>query len=171
MNFSFSNRRLWAGILFGLLVANVAVYWPRTGKAGDPARRPPGLEGDGSPEAVRARFEAALENLPDAQRKEAQERLAADRAFFESVKDLTEAERREKVREHFAQNPPLPIPGLENMRPPLNRNGSTGGGPGGNSGGPPVPPGGGPGRNRLPEPSERRKMDRQIADSQNTSKS
>lgn len=78
MNVAFANRRLWIGVLVGFLVVTVAVYWSWARKAGEPGR-PHSLRGDGSPEAARVRFEAALANLPDVQRKEAQERMAADR--------------------------------------------------------------------------------------------
>lgn len=41
MNSPFSNRRLWTGLLLGLLIVNLAVYWPRTKGSDELYGRPP----------------------------------------------------------------------------------------------------------------------------------
>jgi hypothetical protein len=97
---------------------------------------------------MRQRMEAALQKMPAEQRKAVEERMKADRAFFESLKDLPEDQRRKKMQEHFAENPPPP--GF----------GPGGPGPGGH--------GGDPGNGdpiQLPPPDVRRSMDQQIANS------
>jgi hypothetical protein len=114
---------------------------------------PPGDPGSGNPfpepdPAMRQRMEAALQKMPEEQRKAFQDRIKADRAFFESLRDLPEGERRKKMQEYFAQNPPP-----EGFGP-----GSPGaGGPGELENGQPI---------QLPPPDVRRSMDQQIANSQ-----
>jgi hypothetical protein len=101
--------------------------------------------------AMRQRMEGAWKNLPEEQRTAMQARMQADRAFFESLRELPEDQRREKMREHFDQNPPPP--GFDPGFP-------GGGGPGGGgdpANGDPV---------HLPSPEIRRSMDQQIANSQ-----
>ncbi len=152
-------RRHWLLLLFVVaLLVNLAIYWPRKGDpAALPGARPPGppsglLLDASAPDAPQreAAFQAMLAKLPTAQRTAIEERVAADKAFFATLKDLPEAERREKMQEHFAQNPPPPLPGMTDNPPP---------GPGG--------PGGGPGAH-IPPPDVRREMDRNIANSQRT---
>lgn len=180
------QRRLWIAVLLGLLIVNLAVHWPwaeRKTAADRPPGAPPGGPGGQPPAEMRAKMEAALAKLPEAQRTAIQARMEADRAFFDSLKTLSETERREKMKEHFANNPPPQIPGMEKMGPPPGMAGGPGGpgenGNGGNSsssdgegeGGRKdrTPDGSGP--SRLPEPSVRRGMDQQIANSQKASAS
>jgi hypothetical protein len=181
MNSLLRQRRLWIAILLGLLMVNLAVHWPWAGRKSDMARShgvPPGMPGGQPSEEMRTRMESALAKLPEAQRTEIQARMEADKVFFDSLKNLSEAERRQKMQEHFAQNPPPQIPGMERMGPPPG----AGGGPGapGSSGESKDPvSSSGPGNDgakdrapdgsatsRLPEPSIRRGMDQQIANSQ-----
>ncbi|CAN5521232.1 hypothetical protein BH09VER1_BH09VER1_51600 [soil metagenome] len=103
---------------------------------------------------MRDKFQAALQKLPEAQRKAVQERMDVEQAFFDAVKNLPEKERRNKMQEHFAQNPPLQIPGLEGMGGPP----PDGGGLGGLSGGPES--------GYIPDPQARQSMDQHIVDSQ-----
>ncbi len=181
MNSFLRQRRLWIAVLLGLLLVNLVVHWPWTGRkvAMD---RPPGPPPGGQPtEEMRTRLESALAKLPESQRVAIQARMEADKAFFESLKALPEAERREKMQAHFAQNPPPQIPGMERMGPPPGAGGGPGG-PGGSSNGTEsassngqegggskdhAPDGSAP--SRLPDPSVRRGMDQQIANSQKTS--
>lgn len=144
--------------------------------------RPPGPPPGAQPtEEMRAKLESALAKLPESQRVAIQARMEADKVFFESLKALPEAERRQKMQEHFAQNPPPQIPGMERMGPPPGAGGGPGG-PGGSGDGKDSASSNGPGAegakdhapdgsapSRLPEPSVRRGMDQQIANSQKTS--
>jgi len=96
---------------------------------------------------------SALEKMPPEKREAFEARMQVDQAFFDSVRDLPEDQRRTKIQEYFKSNPPpadfLPPGGA----PPM--------------GGPPGPPGGPPdGPMRLPDPSVRHGMDQQIANSQ-----
>lgn len=180
MNSLLRQRRLWIAVLLGLLVVNLVVHWPWGG--GKMAMdRPPGRPPEGQPtEEMRAKLESALAKLPESQRVAIQARMEADKAFFDSLKSLPEAERRQKMQEHFAQNPPPQIPGMERMGPPPGVGGP--GGPGGGGDGKDsassdgqgvdgtkdrAPDGSAP--SRIPEPSVRRGMDQQIANSQKAS--
>jgi len=178
MNALLRQRRLWIAVLLGLIIINLAVHWPwasRKHDMGQPPGPPPnGAEGPRS-EEMRARLESALAKLPEAQQKAIRERMDADRAFFDSIKTLSETERRQKMQEHFAQTPPPQIPGMEKMGPPPGMAGGPGG-PGegnnassssenGNDGAKDNAPNG-PGANRLPDPAVRRGLDQQIANSQ-----
>lgn len=105
----------------------------------------------------RERMEEMLKKLPAEQRKVMEDRMAEDRKFFDSIRDLSEEERRQKIQEHFAQNPP-----------PFSPNGDGGPMPPPGSGG-----GNGPGADpfgkggmHLPPPEARRSMDQQIANTQ-----
>ena len=82
--------------------------------------------------------------------------MQVERAFFDSLRNLPEQERRKKMEEHFAKNPPPQIPGLEIGPPPGA--GTGGGGMGG--------PDGGLQSGYLPSPEVRRSMDQHIVDSQ-----
>ena len=123
-----------------------------TAQGESPARSP----GAGSAPGMRQRLEAELDKMTDAQRKGFSERMKADLEFMESLRDLPEDQRREKMAEHFAQNPP-----------PFGAD-FDGGGPG--SGPPPFLPGEGEGPGNgaihIPPPAIRRSMDQQIANSQ-----
>jgi hypothetical protein len=89
------------------------------------------------------------------------------REFFASVQNLPDAERWQKMQQHFMQNPPppgMPFPGPPGGGPPgpggsPPPGGPGGGGPGGGPGGPGGPGGGGP---HVPPPEMRRGMDQQI---------
>jgi len=154
------RRHKLAILLAVLLALNAVIYWhgKHPSKAFPGGWRPPGRPGTaGSADAfpapdpaMRQRMEAALQKMPQEQRKVVEDRMKADRAFFESLRDLTEDQRRAKMQEHFAENPPPPgfDPGLPGA-----------GGPGG---------GGDPGSGdpvHLPPPEIRRSMDQQIANS------
>ena len=119
---------------------------------------------------MRARFLASLQQLPTEQRQQVEERMQADRAFFDSVRDLPEQERRAKVAEHMQENPPLQIPGLEFAGgpggPPGAAPGGTNGGNGNGEGKDGRGPRGAPDQGHIPDPSVRRGMDQRIADSQ-----
>jgi hypothetical protein len=157
----FFRRHRLAILLAALLLLNTVRFWHRKHhpEAFRTASRLPGPPGDPAAansfpapdSAMRKRIEAALQKMPEEQRKAVEDRMKADRAFFESLRDLPEDQRREKIQEHFAQNPPPPgfDPGLPGA-----------GGPGG---------GGDPGNGdpvHLPPPEIRRSMDQQIANSQ-----
>jgi hypothetical protein len=101
-------------------------------------------------------MELALQTLTPEQRQAFEQRMQADRAFFETLRDLPEDQRRAKMQEHFAKNPPPEGFDPGSMPPP---DGPPPGGPGDN----------GPGFNgpmHLPPPSVRRSLDQQIANSQ-----
>lgn len=184
MNSLFRQRRLWIAVLLGLIIINLAVHWPwsaqRHGMGQPPGPPPNGAQGPRSDE-MRAKMESALAKLPEAQQTAIRNRMEADKAFFDSIKTLSETERRQKMQEHFAQNPPPQIPGMEKMGPPPGMAGGPGGpgGPGGrgdgnntdssseqgNDGAKDNAPGG-PAPNRLPDPAVRRGLDQQIANSQ-----
>ncbi|MDR3401367.1 MAG: hypothetical protein P4L99_02625 [Chthoniobacter sp.] len=152
-------------ILLGILVVlNLLRFWPRehSSDGWTPAQQP-FLDNVGAPPdgamlpggdpVMRQRMAEALQKLPAEQRKAVESRIAADRAFFDSLRGLPEEERREKVRDYFAQNPPL-----AGIAPP----GMAGGGPPGN-----LPEGDPPGDMvHLPPPALRRSLDQQIANSQ-----
>jgi hypothetical protein len=151
------RRHKLAIILAALLALNAMRYWHGKHLSETfhraPTRPRPSEElanANSFPEldpGMRQRIEGALQGLSDEQRKAVEDRMTADRAFFESVQDLPEEQRREKMAEHLEQNAPLP--GFDP--------GSTG------------PPGGGDARNgdliHLPPPDIRRSMDQQIANS------
>lgn len=178
-----SKKLVLAGaILLALLAANIYVRWPSRPAAsfGPPAPR----EIDAG---MRARIDEAIEALPEEQRADARQKVAAMASFLDSVKNLPEAERVQKVREHFRENPmpflrpPGPPPQGE---PPVGGAGAAGaggapaGGPGGvpggdprgAGGGPPGGPGGGPGSGHIPPPEERYSMDQHIATEQEKGK-
>jgi hypothetical protein len=168
------SRYKLAYILAILIALNVIRFWPHKksdAETGSPPL-PPGAPmngalprpnfdpGDpGSPPGPE-RIEAMLQRLPAEQRKVAEQRMEADRKFFDSIRDLPEQERRQRATEHFAQNPP-PFPsGADGvpMPPP------AGAGPGGGD----VPGADffGKGGMHLPPPEVRRSMDQQIANGQ-----
>lgn len=165
----FSRRaKIGGGLLAVLLLANLITLWPS--KKEVPASRPDGpppVGPNGGPpvpsEEMRLQFQASLQKLPADQRKQVEDRMEADRAFFASVRELPEQERRQKMDEHRRENPPLQIPGFEFAGGPggprRNTNTESGGGEGRG-------PGGGPGKGQIPDPSVRRGMDQRIADSQ-----
>ena len=155
------RRRKLAMVLAILLALHAFRFWngkhppatfPRAGRPGDPPGEPAAANPFPAPDpAMRQRMETAWKNMPEEQRTAMQARMQADRAFFESLRELPEDQRREKMREHFDQNPPPP--GFDPGFP-------SGGGPGGGgdpADGDPV---------HLPSPEIRRSMDQQIANSQ-----
>jgi len=101
--------------------------------------------------AMRQRLEAVLQKLPEEQRKAFQDRIEQDRNFFASIQNLPEEEHRKKVAEYLAQNPPPPGFDPANGGPDF-----AGSGWPGDKGAFPIPP-----------PSERRSLDRQVANAQN----
>jgi len=126
---------------------------PEPGGTGFSERVSPDPGGFPQPDpAMRERMEATLQKMPAEQRQTFAARMQADRAFFETLRGLPEEERRAKMEEYFAQNPPPPgfDPGAF---PPAG-----GSGPGG------VPGDGAP--MHLPPPAIRHAMDQQIANSQ-----
>jgi hypothetical protein len=148
-----------------LLIITAVKHWPskstRVGSSAKTAQNPPPMPPptDGFPPpdpAMQARFENALRQMPPEKRQAIETRMQADRTFFDSVRNLPEDQRRERIQEYFKSNPPLPPPDFEpgSVPPPM--------------GGPPGPPGGGPpnGPMRIPDPAIRRTMDQQIANSQ-----
>jgi len=162
------RRHKLAILLAALLALNAVRYWH--GKHASDASRgggqsfgPPGVPGSASgppggpgsanpfPEpdpAMRKRVEAALQTMPEEQRKAMEDRMKADRAFFESLRGLPEDQRRKKMEDYFAENPP----------PSGFGPGAPGaGGPGDLESGEPI---------QLPPPDVRRSMDQQIANSQ-----
>jgi hypothetical protein len=155
-------------ILLALLLALTGLrYWPYK-RAAEPdvdfadetlPRVVPGLDsppGDfpGPDGATRGRMAAMLQKLPPEQRKAVQERMEKDRAVFASVAKLPAEDRRQKIEEYFAENPPPPELGPGPDIP---------GGPGGPGG--PGDPGNG-GAFAVPPPAVRRGMDAGIANSQ-----
>jgi hypothetical protein len=161
----FSRQKL-AVVLAMLVALNAARFWhgkPSSASSRDGRRifRPRGALGtDGGPgadnpfpmpdPAMRKRMDIALQKMPEDQRKAIEDRMKEDRAFFESLHDLPEEQRRKKVEEHFAQNP----------QPPGFGPGGPGvGGPGDIENGEPI---------HLPPPDVRRSMDQEFADLQKT---
>jgi len=156
-----------AVLLAVLLIIDGIKYWPprHSGQALADARnlprRIPGLPedlrgADAFPEpaaAMRQRLDAMLQRIPEEQRKAIQDHLEKDRIFFASLRNLPEEQRRQKIAEYFAQNPPPP--GFD----PTNGGAGIGGpgGPGGPEDGGAFP---------IPPPAERRSLDQQVADSQ-----
>lgn len=162
------KRYQWGAALLLLLVAvNVFVYWPGKKSKAVAGRMPlpPGEMKAGRPPEptaeMKARFEAMLAKMSEAERKAFAERRKADEAFFESLKNLSETERRQKMEEHRAANPPPPMPGGGPGGPPPARGGEGGdSAQGGGKGGP------GDGKVRIPPADARRNMDQQIVNSQ-----
>lgn len=158
---------LW-GILVLILLGNAVVYWPakKSKVAGRFSGPPAGDFKEGKrPEPtaeMKARFEAMVAKMSEADRKAFEERRKADDAFFESIKNLPEEERRQKRQEYRAQNPPPKLP--EGMgAPPAGGAGGPGGD--GGSGG----PGGGNGPH-IPPVDVRRGMDATIVNAQKGAK-
>ncbi len=158
-------------VILILIGANLAIRWPHgqasSGKSSLPPGPPPGMTGNSPASSapnsqMRERFEAALQALPADQRKTIEARIAADRTFFDSIRNLPEAERRQKAQQHFAQNPPPQIPGLT----PISPDGTTAPGSSEAPGGGPGGPGHGPESGQLPPPSARYSMDQHIVESQ-----
>lgn len=168
------SRFKLACILAILIVLNVIRFWPD--KKSDPERDfpppPSGAAKNGAPPGANfnpaglggtpgaERMEAMLKKLPAEQRKAVEERIAADRQFFDSISDLPEEERRQKAREHFAQTPPPFPPDADGA--PMPPPGGAGPGDGNGPGREPF----GKGGIHLPPPEIRRSMDQQIANVQ-----
>jgi len=154
---NFSLRHKWA-ILLAVLLALIALkswhakHHSEASRGGERGFAPPeagssdNLFREPDP-AMRQRMKAALQNMPQEQRQAVEDRMKAERAFFDSLRDLPEEQRRKMMLEHFAQNPPPP--GF----PP---GGPGGGGPGDLDNGEPM---------HLPPPDVRRSMDQEIANS------
>ena len=158
------RRRKLAIVLAMLLALNAARFWhgknaPGGSRGGGRVLGPPGAPGadrgggadhpfPARDAAMRQRMEAAWQNMPADQRQAMEDRMKADRAFFESLRNLPEDQRSKMLQEHFAQNPPPPGfgPGGPKAR-----------GPGNMENGEPI---------QLPPPDVRRSMDQQIANSQ-----
>jgi len=100
---------------------------------------------------MRQRIEGALQKMADQQRKSVEDRANADRAFFESLQNLPEDQRRAKLEEYFEQNPPPQgfDPGAPSVRGP-----GAGGDP---ANGDAVP---------IPPPDVRHSLDQQVANAQ-----
>jgi len=161
------QRHKWWALLAVLLLLNVIRYWPKkpAKTAFGPGQMPPPMGAAGAPgdgggpdgmpfgapsEAMRRRMEAMLKQLPADQRKAAEDRMKADKEFFDSLKDVPEDQRQAKIQQHFADNPP----------PPGIGPGGPGGGPGGPSGPGSFEP------THLPPPEARHSMDQHIANQQ-----
>jgi len=152
------RRRKLAIVLAMLLALNAARFWhgkdsPGASRGGGRIFGPPGAPGADNPfpardAAMRKRMETALQNMPEDQRKAIEDRMKADRVFFESLRNLPKDQRSKMLQEHFAQNPPPPGfgPGGPEAR-----------GPGEIENGEPI---------QLPPPDVRHSMDQQIANSQ-----
>jgi hypothetical protein len=155
------NRYKWFLLLAVLVIFNVVHYWPARRPA--VARNP----GGGPPMAFPtpdAAMQSQIDALPDDQRLAVQNWIKDSKDFFTSVQNLSQADRWQKMQEHFAQNPPppgMPFPG-----PPPGGGGPGPGGsppPGGPPGGPggPGSPGGG-GWGGVPPPEVRHGMDQGL---------
>lgn len=161
-----TTSRLLAAVLLVLLAANGVRLWISHRSAVSAMPGFPGGPGgpDGPPpfdDAMQERVTKALEKLPPEQRQPLQERFDAERAFFESVRNLPPAQRRLKMMAHFAQNPP-PAELMLALGPPP---GVTDG-PGGPGGPPPGAPGADGRTPRIPEPGIRQTLDTQIINAQ-----
>jgi hypothetical protein len=168
------SRDKLAYMLAILIVLNAIRFWPHKKLDAEPGfpPLPPGRPANGAPPSPnfnpgdpsgppdRERMEAMLRRLPAEQRKVVEERMEADRKFFDSIRDLPEQELRQKAMEHFAQNPPPFLPGADGAPMPLPSGGGAGGG------GTPGADFFGKGGMHLPPPEVRRSMDQQIANGQ-----
>ena len=147
--------RTWVILLAVLALGNLVFHWPHKAAAppdGFPGGPPPML-GDGAvppaptPE-MQARMDARLKKMTPERRAKFEARRQAEQAFFASVRDLPEAERKQKMEDHFAEHRP---------------------GPGGPDGDDDDGPGGGPegdGMMHIPSVDNRRAMDQQIVSHQ-----
>lgn len=152
------NRYKWLLVLAVLLILNVFRYWHR-----HPARAAGGSPPMAFP-TPDAAMQAQIDALPDDQRLAAQNWIQGNKDFFASVQNLPQADRWQKMQEHFAQNPPppgMPFPG-----PPPGGGGPPGPGgsppPGGPPGGPGGPGGGPGGFGGVPPPGVRHGMDQGL---------
>jgi hypothetical protein len=139
--YSFLRRHKWWLILAVLLVLNAIHYWPTKHTTRRQAGGPPPPGGFPQPDAA---MEARINSLPDDQKLAVEDWMKQDRDFAASIQNLPEAERREKMQEHFSENPPppgLPFPG-----------------PGGPDDG---------GAPHIPPPDVRRGMDQGLVNSMN----
>jgi hypothetical protein len=149
-------------IVLGLLLALAALRYSKGRHPSEEFRgaqrtvpSPRGQIGADSPPepdpGMRQRIEGALQKMSEKQRKSVEDRANADRAFFESLRNLPEDQRREKMEEHFEQNPPPQ--GFDPGAP-----GAGGPGVGGDPhNGDAIP---------IPPPDERHSLDEQFANSQ-----
>lgn len=167
-------RRYWLALILVLcVVINVFIYWPKKSEE----RGGPGMAGGPG----RERMEQMIESLPADQQAEARAHMAKMDEFRESVANLPEDERREKMREFFDENPPPQIAGMPggpgrpnqgdapNDGPSVANGGEGADGPRtvSNDGNDRGPGGGGPGRGaRVPPVEVRKQMDKQIAQAQ-----
>jgi hypothetical protein len=153
------NRYKWF-ILLGILVLLLVIQrWPRHHAQPPQFGGPP--RGFPTPDAA---MQAKIDALPDDQRVAVENWMKDTKDFFASVQNMPQADRWQKMQEHFAQNPPPPgMPFQGPPGPPPGGNGSPppGGPPGGpgGGGGPGGPGGGGP---RVPDPEERHGMDQGL---------
>jgi hypothetical protein len=174
------RHKLWF-LLVLLLGLNLVIFWPKKKAIGEFPPGSPGQTADGRPpepdEKMKAKFEEMLSKMTPEQRQAFEERRKTDEAFFDSLKSLSEDERRKKMDEYRAKNPPPAMP--DGMKPPgppptagnKGNDSSAGNGGNGSGGG----NGGGPGGNgsqdgsstHVPSPSMRRSLDQQIVNSQN----
>jgi len=154
------QRHKWWLLLAVVLVLNAIRYWPVRHAApgfgaGGPPPGGPGGPGGGAFREPDAAMLAQIQAMPQEQRAAVEQRMREDKDFFASVQNLPETERREKVQQHFAENPPpFGPPG-----PPGPPPGGAGGGPGGPGG-----PGDG-GAPHIPPPEVRRGMDQGLVNS------
>jgi hypothetical protein len=157
--FSSLWSRKWWVLLAILVLLNVIRFWPHHkvqaatgGQAGPQFGQPD------------PRMQAQIDALPDDQKLAAQNWMSDTKKFADSVQSLPEDQRRQKMQEHFAQNPPpagMPVPGPGG--PPPDGGGSPP--PGGPPGGPGGPGGaGGPDGSapHIPAPEQRHDMDQHM---------
>ena len=155
------NRYKWFLLLAVLVIFNVVRYWPAKHTA---ARNP----GGGPPMAFPTpdpAMQAQIDALPDDQRLAVQNWIKDTKDFAASVQTLPQADRWQKMQEHFAQNPPppgMPFPGPPPGGGPPGPGGSPrpGGGPPRGPGGPGAGPGGG--GFGVPPPEQRHGMDQNL---------
>ena len=163
---SFLQRYKYWLLLAILLLLNVVRYWPAKHATAFGGGPPGGFGANGFPQPD-AQMQARIDAMPEEQRTAFQTRMKADREFFDTLKTLPDAERQQKIQEHFAQNPPpFPPGGMQPGGPGVPGGSPPPGGPGGpgDGGG----PGGGPGSGdapRIPAPDGRRGMDQGLIDS------
>lgn len=150
-------RIRWYWLLIpALIISNLFLHWPSVQNGRRPTAPNHGNGGDSGRDfegKIEGKIHAVLEKLPSDQRVAIEQRIQAEREFFDSLRSLPVEERREKAESHFSKIPPVQIPGLE-LPPPPEENGGPGG------------PGdirdGGPERGHIPPPDVRRGLDQGI---------
>jgi hypothetical protein len=142
------RHRTWVIVLAVLALGNLIFHWPHQVVArpdGFPGGPPPmGADGAAPPAPtpeMQARMEARLKKMTPERRAKFEARRQAEQAFFDSVRDLPETERKQKLQEHFTAHRPGGPDGEDDD------------GPGGPDGG---------GTMHIPSVDTRRAMDQQI---------